>query len=428
MLHSIKPETYGPLGEAMAHAVQSCVHCGFCLPACPTYGELGQEMDSPRGRIVLMKQVLEGTLPWQNAQPHVDRCLGCLACEPACPSGVPYRDLISPFRAIAQPHFKRSFAEKLRHFLAAQTIPFPARFRLAAMAGRLGKVFRPLMPRALQPMLDLVPDAVPPAQSWPSVTPALGERRARVALLTGCAQQVLDPDINTATIEVLARNGVQVIVPRAQGCCGGLAWHTGDLRAARRFARRNLAAFPSEVDAIVSNAAGCGSAMREYHLVLRGTPDEAHAHTFSKRVVDVSFFLAKLGLRELPAGFATRTRIAYHDACHLANAQNVRREPRALLRAIPGVELCEFAEPDLCCGSAGTYNIDQPEIAASLGTQKARGALATGAEIVASGNIGCLTQLRMHLTKLGSSVQVRHTMQILRDAYAGGASATPPRT
>ena len=416
MLHSIEPEKFGPLGEPMAHAIQACVHCGFCLAACPTYRELGQEMDTPRGRIVLMKQALEGTLPWERAQPHVDRCLGCLSCEPACPSGVPYRDLISAFRAVAQPHFRRSFGEKLRRFLAAQTIPCPARFRLAAMAGRIGKVFRPLMPRALQPMLDLLPDSLPPAQTWPLVTPARGERCARVALLTGCAQQVLDPDINTATIEVLARNGVEVIVPRAQGCCGGLAWHTGDLRAAQAFARRNLDAFPAGVDAIVTNAAGCGSAMHEYHLILRGTADEAPADAFRKRVVDVSVFLARLGLRELPTGGPRR--IAYHDACHLANAQNVRREPRDLLRAIPGVELCEVADAHLCCGSAGTYNLDQPEIAASLGAQKAQAVLATRADVVASGNIGCLTQLRVHLAKLGSSLRVRHTMQVLRDAYA----------
>ena len=416
MLHSIEPEKFGALGEPMALAVQSCVHCGFCLAACPTYRELGQEMDTPRGRIVLMKQVLEGTLPWERAQPHVDRCLGCLACEPACPSGVQYRDLISAFRAVAQPHFTRSFGEKLRRFLAAQTIPFPRRFRVAALAGRVGKMFRPLLPRALRPMLDLVPDSVPPAQTWPLVTPARGERRARVALLAGCAQQVLDPDINTATIEVLARNGVEVIVPRAQGCCGGLAWHTGDLRAAQAFARRNLDAFPADVDAIITNAAGCGSAMHEYHLILRGTPHEARADAFRKRVVDVSVFLARLGLRE---EFAERKiRIAYHDACHLANAQNVRREPRDLLRAIPGAELCEVADAHLCCGSAGTYNIDQPVIAASLGAQKARAVLDARADVVASGNIGCLTQLRVHLAKLGSPVPVRHTMQVLRDAYA----------
>lgn len=418
MLHSIPTEKYGALGEPMAHAVQACVHCGFCLPACPTYRELGQEMDTPRGRIVLMKQVLEGALPWASAQPHIDRCLGCLACEPACPSGVPYRDLISPFRALAQDKMRRSPVEKFSRMLAAQTVPYPTRFRLAAQAAHFGKVFRPWLPPGLRAMLDLLPAKIPPAQTWPVVTPAVGPRRARVALLAGCAQRVLEPDIHTATIEVLARNGVEVVVPRGQRCCGGLAWHAGDLPAAQAFARRNLAAFPHDVDAILTNAAGCGSAMREYHLVLRGTEDEGRAGEFRKRVLDVSVFLARLGLREALRGSGRPQRIAYHDACHLANAQNVRRQPRELLRAIPGVELCELADADLCCGSAGTYNLDQPKIAASLGAQKARAVMATGAEIVASGNIGCLTQLRYHLAQLGSSIKVRHTMQVLRDAGA----------
>ena len=426
MRHDIPVEKLGPQAHAMAHAVESCVHCGFCLAACPTYRELGQEMDSPRGRIVLMKEVLEGKLSWAAAQPHVDRCLGCLACEPACPSGVPYRDLISPFRALAKTRLQRSFGEKLRHRLASQTIPFPARFRFAALTGRIGKMFPPLLPRALRPMLDLLPETIPRAQSWPVLTRAHGERRARVALLAGCAQRVLDPDINTATIEVLTRNGVEVVVPKAQGCCGGLAWHTGDLAAAQKFARRNLDAFPADVDAILTNAAGCGSAMHEYHLVLRGTPDEARAETFRKRVMDVSVFLMRLGLRELPVGAAGQQRVAYHDACHLANAQGVVREPRALLRVIPGVQLLELADAHLCCGSAGNYNLDQPEIAASLGEQKAKAVRATGAEIVASGNIGCLTQLRAHLARQGSPVRVRHTMQVLRDAYA--AALTHPKT
>jgi glycolate oxidase iron-sulfur subunit len=266
-------------------------------------------------------------------------------------------------------------------------------------------------------MLDLVPDEVPPAQRWPAITPAMGERRARVALLTGCAQQVLDPDINTATIEVLARNGVEVVVPAGQGCCGGLAWHTGDLTSAQAFARRNLEAFPADVDAILTNAAGCGSAMHEYALILRGTFDEARAAAFAKRVLDVSVFLQRLGLREKPVGGGRPLRIAYHDACHLANAQGVRTEPRELLRAIPGVEICELADAQMCCGSAGTYNLDQPEIAFSLGEKKARAVIATGADVVASGNIGCLTQLRVHLQKLGSPIPVRHTLQVVREAY-----------
>ncbi len=423
MLHSIKPEKFGPLGEPMAHAVQACVHCGFCLAACPTYQELGQEMDSPRGRIVLMKTVLEGALPLEAAQPHVDRCLGCLACEPACPSGVPYRDLISPFRALSASKFKRSPMEKLNRWLAARTVPYPSRFRLAVAGAGIGRALLPLVPRALRPMLELAPTSVPPAQSWPAVTPARGERRARVALLIGCAQQVLAPDINTATIEVLTRNGVEVVVPQTQGCCGGLAWHAGDWTAARNFARRNLAAFPQDVDAIITNAAGCGSTMQEYHLVLRGTPDEAKADALRKRVMDVSVFLTRLGLREKPAGFSRPQRVAYHDACHLANAQDVRSQPRELLRGIPGVELLEISDPHLCCGSAGSYNMDQPEIAASLGEKKARAVLATKPDVLATGNIGCLTQLRVHLAKLGSSLPLRHTVQILRDAYAGNNPA-----
>jgi len=417
MQHSIQPKNIGPLGEPMAHAVQTCVHCGFCLAACPTYSELGQEMDTPRGRIVLMKQVLEGNLPWESAQPHVDRCLGCLACEPACPSGVPYRDLISPFRTIAQPHFKRSPGEKLRRFLASQTIPYPNRFRIAAFAGGIAKKLRPLVPAVLRPMIDLVPSSVPRAQHLARVNPAKGERHSRVALLAGCAQQVLDPDINVATIEVLTRNGVEVLVPPEQGCCGGLAWHTGDLEAAQAFARRNLQAFAEDVDAIVTNAAGCGSAMHEYHLMLRETEDEKKANAFCKRVVDVSVFLQRLGLRETPRGAGRPQKIAYQDACHLANAQGVRREPRELLRAIPGVEICELADGHLCCGSAGTYNLDQPEIAYSLGEKKARAVVATGAEVLVSGNIGCLTQLGAHLAKLASRIPVRHTMQVMRDSY-----------
>ncbi len=422
MLHSIQAKEHGPLGDPMAHAVQACVHCGFCLSACPTYQELGQEMDSPRGRIILMKQVLEGVLPASEAQPHIDRCLGCLACEPACPSGVPYRDLISPYRAKVEAEAERTTGEKLRRWLAAQTIPYPGRFRLALRGAALGRALGGLVPPVLRPMLALAPAKVPPAVTLARVTPARGECRARVALLAGCAQQVLEPDINVATIEVLARNGIEVVVPEGQGCCGGLSWHTGDLAAAQAFARRNLDAFPADVDAIITNAAGCGSAMHEYALILRGTPDEARAAAFAERVVDVSVYLARLGLREQPAGWVEPRAVAYHDACHLANAQGVRAEPRRLLRAIPGVEVREVANAHLCCGSAGTYNLDQPVMAESLGAQKAKAVVATGATVVATGNIGCLTQLKTHLARTNSPVRVRHTMQVLRDAYAGPLS------
>jgi glycolate oxidase iron-sulfur subunit len=377
-------------------------------------------MDTPRGRIVLMKQVLEGALPLADALPHVDRCLGCLACEPACPSGVAYRDLISPFRALAEKRRSRPFMERVRRWIVSATLPHPARFRIAAWAGRLAREFAPLLPGSIRPMLDLVPEKIPNRQTWPEVTPARGPRRARVALLAGCAQQVLDPDITSATIEVLARNGIEVVIPRGQACCGALAWHTGDLGAAQRFARKNLAAFPSEVDAILTNAAGCGSGMHEYHLILAGTDLADAAEKFRHRVCDVSVFLARLGkLSQFPDP-GRPLRIACHDVCHLLNAQGVREQPRSLLRAIPGAEVIELPNSHLCCGSAGTYNIDQPEIAASLGSAKARAIAASGADVIATGNIGCLTQLRLHLARQNSAIPIRHTMQILRDAYRAG--------
>ena len=224
----------------MAEAVTKCVHCGFCLAACPSYRELGSESESPRGRIVIMKEVLEGTLTVADASPHVDACLGCLACEPACPSGVPYRDLISAYRAQTNPERNRSWGEKLRRKLVTSTLPYPKRFKLAAMTGRLAKPLAPLLPSSLSVMLDLLPaESVPSAAPLPGVIPAEGKTRGRVALLLGCAQQVLDPDINTATIEVLVRNGIEVVIPPSQGCCGALSWHVGEMEDAQRFARRN---------------------------------------------------------------------------------------------------------------------------------------------------------------------------------------------
>jgi glycolate oxidase iron-sulfur subunit len=376
---------------------------------------LGQEMDSPRGRIVLMKQVLEGTLPAEAAQPHIDACLGCLACEPACPSGVPYRDLISPYRARTEKTRARPRLERFRRWLVSTTLPHPSLFRWAVRFGRLGKIFARLLPKSLRPMLALLPRNMPPAIPLPKVTPAVGPRRARVALLAGCAQQVLEPDIAAAAIAVLARNGVEVVVPRGQGCCGALAWHVGDLPAAQAFARTNLRVFPADVDAIVTTAAGCGSGLHEYHLILAGTPQAAEAEAFRHRVCDVTAFLGQLGpLAPFPVVQPIR-RVAYQDACHLAHAQGVRDEPRDLLRAVPNLELLEIPDPHLCCGSAGTYNLDQPEIAARLGADKARAIAGTGATLVATGNIGCLTQLRTHLP---AGIEVQHTVQILRDAYS----------
>lgn len=417
MKHDIPHSQPGGAFHDMAEAVQTCVHCGFCLPTCPTYQELGQEMDTPRGRIVLMKEVLEGTLPLAQALPHVDRCLGCLACETACPSGVKYRDLISPFRDHIRKDRPRTSAEKLRRRMLLETLPHPGRFRFAARMGILTKPLHGLLPKALRPMLSLLPDKLPPAQELAPLYPAQGARRARVALLAGCAQQVLAPEINAATIAVLTRCGVEVVIPQAQGCCGALAWHVGAGDEARAAARRNIAAFPNDVDAILTNAAGCGSGLHEYPLMLRGTPDESAAEKFAHRVQDVSQFLDTLGIDPPPP--ARNITVAYHDACHLSHAQGVRSAPRQLLRKIPGLILKEVADADLCCGSAGTYNIDQPEIAAGLGKKKAASIAATGADYVVMGNIGCMTQISAHLRPHPKAPRVLHTMELLAMAFAG---------
>ncbi|MBX5440730.1 MAG: glycolate oxidase subunit GlcF [Solirubrobacteraceae bacterium] len=421
MRHEVPVDELGPRGPAMAQAIEACVHCGFCLATCPTYVTMGEEMDSPRGRILLMKETLEGTLEVDDVTPFVDACLGCQACETACPSGVEYGTLVTPFRAYAEPRRRRAPVERLRRELVLRTLPHPRRMRLAARAGRAARPLRRLVPRALRPMLDLLPPRLPDPQPLPPLMPAQGARRARVALLAGCAQQVLEPDITAATARVLARQGVEVAIPPGQGCCGSLAWHAGAADQARALAARNLDAFPDDVDAIVTNAAGCGSGMREYPLLFAGDPRAERAERVAARVVDVNAFLAELGLRE-PAGALERpTRVAYQDACHLAHAQGVRDAPRRLLEAVGDLELVEPEHWELCCGSAGTYNLERPEVAAQLGERKARALLDAGAQLVATANIGCLTQVQAHLRALGADVPVLHTMQLLDRAAARGA-------
>jgi glycolate oxidase iron-sulfur subunit len=298
------------------------------------------------------------------------------------------------------------------------TIPHPERFRLAAGAARLARPLKGMLPDRFQAMIDLVPDAPEPAYSLPELVPAEGKRRARVALLAGCVQQVVTPGINRVTLQVLARNGVEVVVPRGQGCCGALAMHTGELELARRQGRRNLDAFPADVDAILTNAAGCGSGMKEYALIFLGTELEEQAEQFTRRVKDVCEFLDELGLLE-PTGPDKPLKLAYHDACHLAHAQGITAAPRRLLASIPNVTLTPIPEGELCCGSAGTYNIEQAEIAGRLGERKARYILNSGAEAVAAGNVGCIVQIRGHLNRLGGTIPVWHTMEVLDRAYHG---------
>jgi glycolate oxidase iron-sulfur subunit len=305
---------------------------------------------------------------------------------------------------------------KGRRRMLLGTLPYPRRFRLAARLGRMARPLRRVTPAALRPMLELVPERLHKARPLPAYYPARGERRGRVALLAGCAQQVLAPEIGWATLEVLAYNGVETVVPRDQGCCGALAMHTGAAEHAKRLARRNLHAFPDDVDAIVTNAAGCGSGMHEYPLLFKGDTNATAARRFADRVVDVTVFLAALGPAD-PPPLPEPLTVAYHDACHLAHAQGVRRQPRELLAAIPNLTLVEPAEWELCCGSAGTYNIEQPETAGKLGERKAKNLLATGAQAIAAGNIGCLTQIRTHLRALGAEIPTVHTIELLARAY-----------
>jgi glycolate oxidase iron-sulfur subunit len=421
MRHEIPIERLeNEVGHAAAHrmaqAVEACVHCGFCLPVCPTYQELGEEMDSPRGRIILMKNVLEGELAVQEMIPFIDRCLGCQACMTACPSGVDYESLLVPFRGYAEQKRTRPLAERAQRFAVHQTLPHPDRFRLAAFAGHLAEPFGRLLPDELNNLLEFLPPHLPKKQPLPEFVPAVEPRRARVALLAGCVQQAISPELGWAALRVLALNGVEVVVPTRQGCCGALQIHTGDLDGARQMAAQNLAVFPTDVDAIITTAAGCGSGMKTYDLLFAGRPEEAVALEVARKSQDISAFLDSLGLRE-PPPLPKPLRLAYHDACHLAHAQGVRQAPRNLLEAIPNLTLLGIDESDMCCGSAGTYNLTQPEIAARLGQRKANHILNAGAEAVAAGNIGCIVQIRSHLEKMGKPMPVYHTIEVLDFAY-----------
>jgi glycolate oxidase iron-sulfur subunit len=336
----------------------------------------------------------------------------------ACPSGVKYGDLITSYRVYSEGIRKRGLLQSVRRGLVRGTLPYPTRFRFLAALGQLVRPFRRFVPDELRGMLSLLPGVLPTARPLPPLIPAEGLCRARVALLTGCVQQALSPEINWSTVRVLARNGVEVVIPPGQNCCGALAMHCGEAENARMLARANLRSFPTDVDAIITNAAGCGSGIHEYSLLFQGAPDSEEIQAFARRVKDVSVFLAELGI--LPPPFLPKPlKLAYHDACHLVHAQGVSEAPRRLLRSIPNLVLLEVSEGDLCCGSAGIYNIEQPEIAEALGQKKVRNILGTGAEAVAAGNIGCLVQIRAHLEREGKSLPVYHTLEVLDRAYRG---------
>jgi glycolate oxidase iron-sulfur subunit len=401
--------------------VDDCVHCGFCLHTCPTYVLWADEADSPRGRIVLIGDAANGAPVSDELVTHIDRCLGCMACVTACPSGVRYDRLIERTRPQVERHHKRSSSERALRLLLFETLPHPRRLRALAPLLEVGRrLGAGRLPGRLGAMAQVAPRAPLRALRTrvPDLTPAVGERRGRVALLLGCVQRVFYPEVHQATIRVLAAEGFEVLAPALPDCCGALELHAGEEDAAIARARATVAAFGAlgELDHVITEAAGCGSAMKEYGELL-GTAD---AREFAGRVRDISEVLASVPARA-PRG-PVPLRVVYHDACHLAHAQGVRDEPRELLRAIPGLELLEVgAEPEICCGSAGVYNLLQPDAAAELGARKARHVLDTGADAIAAGNPGCAAQLGLHLGRLGRPLPIHHPVELVwRSIAAGG--------
>jgi glycolate oxidase iron-sulfur subunit len=405
--------------------LEDCVHCGFCLDSCPTYVLWGAEADSPRGRIVLMGEGLkpESELSEEMVS-HFDRCLGCMACVSSCPSGVRYDSLIERVRPQVERQWDRPRSERALRRLLYATLPHPRRLRaLAPLLAAARRVGAERLPERLSLLLEVAPHT-PPSRAARAKLPrhvaAVGEPRGRVGLLLGCVQRVFYPEVHRATIQTLAAEGFEVFAPATPDCCGALELHGGAEPGAIERAKATIAAFEQvaggTLDHIVVNAAGCGSAMKDYGELL-GT-DEARA--FSDRVKDVCELLGSVAQRA-PRG-PVALRVAYHDACHLAHAQGVREPPRALLRAIPALELIEVGtERDVCCGSAGIYNLVQPDAAAELGARKARHLLDTGAEAIAAGNPGCAAQLDMHLRRLGRPLPIHHPIELIWRSLAAAA-------
>lgn len=400
--------------------IADCVHCGFCLPACPTYRSWGLEADSPRGRIDLMKGVIEGTLPLDaGVVEHFDRCLGCMGCMTACPSGVRYDLLIEATRGRVERDVRRSPLERaFREFVFAIFL-YPQRLlRLAPLMNLGAKLGLQRLVRGgvLLPQIDVKAASTP----IPQHVAAQGAPRARVALLAGCVNRVMFPQVNAATLRVLSAEGCEVVVPPDAGCCGALSLHSGRTDEAKRLAQALIESFERErLDAIVVNVAGCGSAMKQYGELFAGDPQwETRAHAFAQRVKDVSEFLAELEPRA-PRRSMNVT-VAYHDACHLAHAQRIREQPRALLCTIPGLTIVEIPNGDQCCGSAGTYNLFEPESAREIGLRKAASVASTGATILASGNPGCTLQIGALLRERGTPMEILHPVELL-DRAIGGA-------
>jgi len=411
-----------------------CVHCGLCTSACPTYVELGDENDSPRGRIYLMRALTDGRIEMDaQVRRHLDLCLDCRACESACPSGVQYGKLIEPFRIhLAKTAGSSDNLSFLQRFLLFQFTPYarrmrwalaPARFlqwsRLEALLKKIG--FFRLLPRSLRQLQAMLPRLRPHYGRLPEVLPAEGKRRARVALFTGCAADAFFPETNLATARVLQKNGCEVWTPRSQVCCGALHYHAAREEPARQFAGVNcdtfLAQAPEGMDAIIVNAAGCGAMLKDYGHLLHDTPASEDGARFAGKVRDITEFLIELG--PVRPEHPLKMRAVYHDACHLCHGQQIRKQPRQLLEMIPGLDLVPLNETEICCGAAGSYNLTQPEMAERLGQRKARNILAAGAEAVFTGNVGCLLQIGRYLREQRPGLWIAHPVDALWAGYTG---------
>jgi glycolate oxidase iron-sulfur subunit len=408
--------------------VDVCVHCGFCLPTCPTYVLWHEEMDSPRGRIVLMNAALEeGRELSDSMVTHWDRCLGCMACVTACPSGVKYDKLIEATRPQVERNYPRSWRERAFRRFAFETFTHPGRLRalvpalVAAQRAGLARAIDGRLARfpKLQALQSLLPDVKLQAAAarLPELTPAAGTRRARVGMLLGCVQRVMFDEVNQATARVLAAEGFEVFAPRSVRCCGALMLHSGCEAEALELAKKMIDAF-EDCDYVAVNAAGCGSSMKDYGHILADDAEWAErAKRFSDKVRDISELLAEY--EPVARRHPVPMKVAYHDACHLAHAQKIRTQPRELLRRIPDLELVDPAEWEICCGSAGIYNLMQPEAGRALGRRKAENLLDTEAEAIVSGNPGCTLQITAHLRELGRPLPIYHPVQLLDRSIRG---------
>ncbi len=412
-----------PEVEASEKVLRACVHCGFCNATCPTYLLTGNELEGPRGRIYLIKSVLEEDVPpTRQTVEHIDNCLGCLACETTCPSGVDYSLLLETARPRLDQLVKRPLMDRLLRALLTRMLPYPGRTRLALRMSWIGRAFSFLMPRVMRPLLAMAPKRLPrpAAVARPGVVPAEGTRRLRVALLTGCVQQVLGPQINDATVRLLTRLGAEVVIPPDMGCCGALTFHMGERKRSLKLMQRAIEVWHRELeaglDAIVLNTSGCGTAIKEYDHIFRHDPQWADkAKAVVERVRDVSEVVAQLGLGK--ADCAPALKVAYHDACSLQHGQHVTDPPRQLLQAA-GFEVVEVPEGHICCGSAGTYNMLRPDLAQQLQARKAEHIASVAPQIVAAGNIGCMEQIAAR-----AEVPVVHTVELL-DWATGGPAPT----